>query len=116
MDYVTKNVIATSIFVIIALTGYFYTPKSRNAFGYKTPMSLKNDLTWNYANNLVKKLFILVLIIFVIMELIFYEFMESERSAYKYSFLAFAILSVLIIPVVEIMLNNKFDKNGNLKN
>lgn len=57
MDYLTKCILGTSLMILIAVIGYFFTPKKRSAFGYKKPMSLKNDDTWNYANNLAKKYF-----------------------------------------------------------
>ena len=111
----TKNIIATFIIVLMAIIGYFYTPKSRSAFGYKTPMSLKNDKTWNYANSIAKKSFLLVAIFFIIAEILFYKYVDDDYKAYSYSFQTLFVLSILVIPVVEISLILKFDKNGEPK-
>lgn len=115
MDYLTKSLIGTGIISLMAIIGYLYTPKSRSAFGYKSPMSLKNDTTWNYANNLSKKLFVGVVILFVVIEIVLYSYLHEDQLAYKYSFLSLTILSLLIIPVVEIMLCLKFCKNGKIR-
>ncbi len=115
MDYLTKNVIGSIIILILALIGYFYTPKTRSAFGYKSPMSLKNEKTWKYANNLASKLFLVVAILFIFLGFLLYKICDSDYNAYKYSFLFLTISSVLIIPITEIILNIKYDKNGNDK-
>ncbi|HTO34622.1 MAG TPA: SdpI family protein [Flavobacterium sp.] len=115
MDYLAKSIIATIVIALIAIIGYLYTPKSRSAFGYKTPMSLKNDMTWNYANNLSKKLFVGVVILFMVIEIVLYSYLSENQLAYKYSFFSLTILSLLIIPVVEIMLRLKFCKNGKIR-
>ncbi|MCK7591592.1 SdpI family protein [Subsaxibacter sp. CAU 1640] len=111
MDYIIKNIIATLIIIILAIIGFLFTPKSRSSFGYKSPRSMQSDETWNYANNLAKRLFIAVAILFIILEVAFYSFLESDLASYKYSFLSLTILSILIIPIVEIMLHLKFFKN-----
>lgn len=117
MLYLIKSVIGTVILIIIAVLGYFYTPKSMSAFGYKTPMSMKNEQTWLYANGLTKKLFVAIVIVFIAVEVLFYLFFFKDDyfAAYGRSFTILTILSLLFIPAVEIMLNLKFDKNGKLK-
>lgn len=117
MEYLIKSLIGTVIIVVIAILGYCYTPKSLGAFGYRTPMSMKNEKTWLYANKLAKRLFIIIVIVFVVFEFLFYLcfFRDDYFTAYSYSFTILTILSVLLIPIVEVMLNFKFDKNGNLK-
>ncbi|MGB6034876.1 MAG: SdpI family protein [Cryomorphaceae bacterium] len=116
MDYLDKNIWGTVIIFIIALIGYYYTPKQRGGFGYKTPMSLKNEATWHFANNLAKKLFVAVAIVFLILEVVFYMLLEEHKNAYQYSFLSLAVLSVSIIPIVELKLNQEFNKDGTRKN
>lgn len=83
MDYLTKSLIGTGIISLMAIIGYLYTPKSRSAFGYKSPMSLKNDTTWNYANNLSKKLFVGVVILFVVIETLSIE--KVMHNSYRFT-------------------------------
>lgn len=115
MEYLTKNIVATFIIIVLAVFGYFYTPKNKSSFGYKTPMALKNDNTWSYANNFAKKLFLIVAIIFIVAEALLYIYLEDDYKAYRYSFQILFISSILIIPIVEILLHLKFDKNGKSK-
>jgi len=118
MGYLVKSIIGSLVILIIALLGYFYTPKSIGAFGYKSPRSMKNEETWRFANNLARKLFLYNVFIFLIIEILLfvYFYKEDYFEAYSISFLILTILSIIIIPVVEIMLRIKFDKNGNFKN
>ena len=115
MEYLEKNIWATVVVLILALIGYFFTPKHRSAFGYKTPMSLKNDETWNYANSVAKNLFFIVVAVFIMAELSLYYYCENHQLAYKISFITLTICSILIVPIVELKLNQKFDKNGKRK-
>jgi len=78
-------------------------------------MALKNDNTWSYANNFAKKLFLIVAIIFIVAEALLYIYLEDDYKAYRYSFQILFISSILIIPIVEISLHLKFDKNGKSK-
>ncbi len=112
MDYITKNMLATVVIALFAVFGYFYTPKSRSAFGYKTPRSLKNDATWNFANGLAKKLFVLVAVLFIIAQIVLYKALDDHRNAYRSSFWILTFLSLAVIPVVEVSLFLKFDKEG----
>lgn len=112
MDYLTKNIVATFIIIVLAVFGYFYTPKNKSSFGYKTPMALKNDNTWSYANNFTKKLFLIVAIIFIIAEVLLYSCLEDNYKAYSNWFQILFISSILIIPIVEVSLLIKFDRNG----
>ncbi len=115
MDYIDKSIIVSILVLVFAILGYFFTPAKKSSFGYKTPMSLKNNSTWNYANGLAKRLFLFIAVVFIIIELFLYSKMEDFK-AYRYSLWFLTITSIMIIPIIEIMLNLKFDKNGNEKN
>jgi uncharacterized membrane protein len=117
MEYLVKSIIGSLVIFIIALLAYFYTPKSIGAFGYRTPMSMKNEKTWKYANELAKKLFLYSVIVFLISEVLFfvYFFKEDYYEAYSISFSILTIMSIITILIVEIMLRIKFDKNGDFK-
>jgi uncharacterized membrane protein len=116
MDFVTKNILATLILIALAIIMYFYTPKKPSAFGYKTPRSIKNPDTWNYANHLAKRLFLAVVGVFLIAEILFYRFGSSDEWAYKRSAQVLIISTLLVIPIVEIALYLRFDRNGNQRN
>lgn len=118
MDYLTKSIIGTSIIFLFAILSYFNTPKSIGAFGYKTPRSMKNEVTWLYANSLANKLFITVVVAFIVIQVLLYSYFYSNNYylAYSYSFTIFTILSILVIPIVEIKLYIKFDRKGNFRN
>ena len=115
MDYLTKCILGTSIMSLIAVMGYFFTPKKRSTFGYKTHMSLKNDDTWNYANNLAKKYFVFIVILLVVLQILLFNYLEDDYNAYRYFNFTFVGLSILIIPFVEIALYLKFDNDGKPK-
>jgi|TARA_B100000768_G_C10973824_1_gene246852 uncharacterized membrane protein len=115
MEYIQGSIIASIVILIMALIGYKFTPNTRSSFGYKTPMSLKNDSTWNFANNLAKRLFLFVSLFFIVLQIILYNLLENDYYAFNYSFLFLTIASVIIVPIIEIILNLKFDKDGFLK-
>jgi hypothetical protein len=115
MEYIQGSIIASIVILIMALIGYKFTPNTRSSFGYKTPMSLKNDSTWNFANNLAKRLFLFVSLFFIVLQIILYNLLENDYCAFNYSFLFLTIASVIIVPIIEIILNLKFDKDGFLK-
>lgn len=78
-------------------------------------MSLKNDDTWNYANNLAKKYFVFIVILLVLLQILLFNYLEDDYNAYRYSNFTFVGLSILIIPFVEIALYLKFDQDGKPK-
>lgn len=112
----TKCILFSIAILTLSVIALFYTPKKRSAFGYKTPMSLKNNDTWNYANNLANKYFISAVLLFIIVEIFLFIFLNDDYKAYRYATNLFIVLSILIIPFVEIALHLKFDKDGKRKN
>ena len=94
------------------------TPKRNMLFGYRTRRSTASDAAWDYAQKLAGRIFLrLGLLLLAATVLVFaLIYGKSEKTimaagmALVYGGLGLLVLS--IIPV-EIMLNKKFDKNGN---
>ena len=107
--------------------GYIYSkkppqkPKSKFAYsGYRTPMSMKNEETWEYANRFFGKLwfrFGIVLGLISIIPLFFVIGKDKDTVGFAGLIICFVQMAVMLIPVIptEISLRKRFDKNGNRK-
>jgi ABC-type transporter Mla maintaining outer membrane lipid asymmetry permease subunit MlaE len=117
MEYLYKSIFGTTIIVLITVLSYYYAGNKIKSFGYKTPMSLKNQQTFDYANRLAKKISIVVTTTFVVSEVILFTYYPEDKyfKAYDYSSNLLIISSLLIIPLVEIKLRLKFDNPGKIK-
>ena len=99
--------------------GYIYNkkppqkPKSKFAYsGYRTPMSMKNEETWEYANRFFGKLwFRLGIAVF------FFIGKDKDTVGFVGMIIDYVQLVAMLIPVIptEISLRKRFDKNGNRK-
>lgn len=94
------------------------TPKRNMLFGYRTRRSTASDAAWDYAQKLAGRIFLrLGLLLLAATALVFaLIYGKSEKTIITagtvllYGGIGLLVLS--IIPV-EIMLNKKFDKDGN---
>ncbi|WP_115830778.1 SdpI family protein [Dyadobacter luteus] len=91
-------------------------PQNINSFyGYRTHVSMKNAEIWKEANAFSSDLFVKFSFIFIIFETISYLLIGGINSFYiSATFLT--IISIAVIPLTEIHIRKKFDKNGRAKN
>lgn len=115
--------LAIPIIMIILGIGFIKSaPKHANAFfGYRTPMSVKNDDTWEFAQHYCGRLwFKLGLILFVITAVaICFLVGKSENTINNYTSIFTIIQTIVLllsVPFTEIALRKNFDKDGNRKN
>lgn len=93
-----------------------HSPKDINGiYGYRTPMSVKNQDTWDFANQYMGKLWtklgLIMLIISIILEFLsVYKFMKNINSILIP--IQIVVLIASIFPV-EKALKKHFDENGN---
>lgn len=87
-------------------------------FGYRTSLSMKNDLTWKYANTNLGKIWsvygAILLIISIVLCIYLYKKNEKLDSIYILLLIFLQLVFVIIsIIFMEIKMNKKFDKEGN---
>jgi len=107
--------------------GYIYSkkppqkPKSKFAYsGYRTPMSMKNEETWEYANRFFGKLwfrFGIVLGLISIIPLFFVIGKDKDTVGFAGLIICYVQLVAMLLPVIptELALRRRFDKYGNRK-
>ena len=107
--------------------GYIYNkkppqkPKSKFAYsGYRTPMSMKNEETWEYANRFFGKLwfrFGIVLGLISIIPLFFVIGKDKDTVGFAGMIICYVQMAAMLLPVIptEISLRRRFDKYGNRK-
>lgn len=103
--------ISAAIMLVFLFISWKYTPTTPSFFGYKSRLSVKNDETWVYANKLANKIFLFNIIALIFLSLIA-PYLFEEETAELFPLYTFTVLSVLVVPVVEILLRREFDKNG----
>ena len=107
--------------------GYIYNkkpppkPKSKFAYsGYRTPMSMKNEETWEYANRFFGKLWFRLGIavgVISIIALFFFIGKDKDTVGFVGMIIDYVQLAAMLLPVIptEISLRRRFDKYGNRK-
>ena len=105
--------------------GYIYNkkppkkPKSKFAYsGYRTPMSMKNEETWEYANRFFGKLwFIFGIPVGVISIIVLFFFIGKDKDTVGFAgmIICYVQLVAMLLPVIptELALRRRFDKYGN---
>ncbi len=111
----TPSFVLAAIMLVFLFISWKYTPATPSFFGYKSRLSVKNDETWVYANKLANKILLFNIIALIVFSLIAPKLFEEE-TAVIFPLIAFTVLSVLVVPIVEILLRREFDKNGIRKN
>lgn len=106
------NLLIPLIMIIFGLYFYIQGPKTINPFfGYRTSMSMKNEITWRFAHRFCGKIWIIVGILMMGVTIVF--LFSDMLTLWKNYFILWqvVVLIVSIIPV-ELALRKKFDKNG----
>ena len=111
-------------FAMVGFGKYFIkkAPKEINAvFGYRTPMSMKNKETWEFAHHYCGKVWLIMGYIILILSVISMLFVigKDENIVGTSGGILCGIQVVLLVISIfptEIALRNNFDKNGNRKN
>ena len=108
--------------VIILIIGLIFSKvqvKDINAImGYRTPMSTKNQDTWDFANRYFPKVWIIMSIGMLVITLLCWLILIKqsiavvEKAATAITLIQTALLFLSIIPC-EIALKKNFDKDGN---
>ena len=105
--------------------GYIYSkkppqkPKSKFAYsGYRTPMSMKNEETWEYANRFFGKLwfrFGIAVGLISIIVLFFFIGKDKDTVGFAGMIICYVQLLAMLLPVIptELALRRRFDKYGN---
>ena len=120
------QILMTLVALIIPLTTLgagvwmrFFTPEN-HLFGYHTPMSEKNALTWEFANKFAGQLLMICSLVFIPVSLLVMLLVPNGMTVSAETVLTIVSLSqcvVLTLAAVstEIALHRRFDKNGNPK-
>lgn len=104
--------------------GKYFTkhkPESINGvFGYRTPMSMKNKETWEFAHNYFGRIWFYMGVILLIISVLGMLFLieKNESIIENYSVILNIIQIIfLIIPIAptELALRKNFDRQGNRK-
>ncbi|MGF0040303.1 SdpI family protein [Peptoniphilaceae bacterium SGI.131] len=109
--------------LLIFFVGLFFKIKKINrniVFGYRTRMSLKNNITWQYANSYLGKIWSfyggILLIISVVLCVYLYMSDGIIKDIYILCFIISQLIFVIVsIIFIEIKLNKKFNVDGNEK-
>jgi len=111
-------------FTMIGFGKYFIkkAPKEINrVFGYRTPMSMKNKETWEFAHHYCGKLWLIIGWIMLVISIIAMLFVIGKDESVVETFggilcgIQLVFLFASIFPT-EIALKNNFDEHGNRKN
>ena len=115
------TIVVPVIILIIGILFSKFKVKDINALmGYRTPMSTKNQDTWDFANSYFPKVWIvmslgmLVITLLCWIILIKQSIMVAEKAATAITLIQTAFLLLSIIPC-EIALKKNFDNDGNRK-
>jgi uncharacterized membrane protein len=110
----------THLFIgpLILLIGFIfkmYPPKKINRiYGYRTPMSMKNEHTWKEANTHSAESMIKVGVLTTLFQVLTQILFEYE-SAMMISSIFLVVALLISVVLTEKHLRNKFDKDGNWK-
>ena len=111
-------------FTMVAFGKYFIknAPKEINkVFGYRTPMSMKNKETWEFAHHYCGKLWLIIGCIMLVPSVIAMLFVIGKDESVIGTFGGILCVVQLVFLIgsifpTEIALKNNFDKHGNRKN
>ncbi len=103
-----SSILFLILMTILWVINIKYTPKKISFYGYKTKRSMKNNQTWNYANKTANSLFgISILVSFLIYFVLFLIEIPASKIV-DIIFVTFTILSILVVPITEYLLYNKY--------
>ena len=107
------------VFIFCGVILYKYPPESINGMiGYRTPMSMKNKDTWEFAHNYIGKLWYrigLILVPLSVIPMLFVLGKGEDPVGYLGSAICMLQMMFLIVPIfpTERALKKTFDKKGN---
>jgi len=110
--------------LMMIIFGFVFCKKSPNeknmCFGYRSPMSMKNKNTWDFAHKYFGKIWLFIGIIVFPLSIIamFICLGNSEYYIGIYSLIILGVqtaVAIISIIITEKALKNRFDKNGNYK-
>jgi uncharacterized membrane protein len=105
--------------VICLIVGFifkFFPPKKINSiFGYKTILSMKNQDTWKEALKYSGNTLIILGFIFVPLQFVLSQLIESMNNGYEYEKIIILICCVVMVIINEVHLNKVFNKDGSRK-
>ena len=94
---------------------YFYSPNDINgAYGFRTRISSTNDETWKYCNLICSKILMSLGIVLLVVTFIFCvalgikDLSFTDYTLFEVITLFFALLLVLIWPLVNILCKKRF--------
>ena len=103
------HLFAVGIILLIGTLIKIFPPKfSDKSYGYRTPLSIKDEEIWNEANRYSSNLFLTYSIIFAVADFFGYLFVEGPLSI-MLPFFIFVLFLLSLIVVTEIHLK-RFDK------
>lgn len=115
MELIIANLLLGLILLIVALLMKRFPPNSTNFYyGYRTPMSMKNSKTWEFANELAIKYLFRVALFSISVGIVAIVVGSMDLSFYI-SIIPSLIALFSIIAIIEFKLRQQFDKEGNPK-
>jgi uncharacterized membrane protein len=94
-----------------------HPPKDVNTiYGYRTPMSMKNDETWRFAHQYHAKIWLWIGLIVLVLSMIFaYVFRGNYEVSYLWIISIQTFIMLLSLIPTEKALKKKFDSDGRPK-
>ena len=101
------------LLLVISLILYFFPPKKINfLYGYRTNKSIKNDVTWNFANSFFSK----QLLVYSAISFVFAMLLAFINPIISWQPMALMLLAIAVSVIkTEQQLFNNFDEDGKLK-
>ena len=101
--------------LFVMLTSQAVKPSKINRIaGYRTPYSMKNQETWDFANIISRKYMLVQLISCMVFHLVAGFFIQGETLLIA-SIIVFVVNLLSVVLLTEISLRAQFDVNGNRK-
>ncbi|WP_420387329.1 SdpI family protein [Roseivirga sp.] len=95
----------------------FVNPKSQSRWmGYRTPMSLKSQETWEFANKYSAKACLWAGAITILTQLTLIFTLDNLEAQILITSGIMTLSVMGVLAITEIKLNNRFDNEGKLKN
>lgn len=109
------NLYYIGLVVFILILSQLIRPSRTNRIvGYRTPLSMKNQETWDQGNAMSRK-YALVLMLFCLVFHFAASYVISGEELLKVSLILLVISLLSIVIFTEISLRAQFDVNGNRK-
>ncbi len=116
--FICTLIVPVIILFVGILFSKFQVKDINSLLGYRTPMSMKNEDTWEFANRYFPKVWIIMSIGMLALSLLCWlvlikqSIAVAEKAATAITLIQTALIFLSIIPC-EIALKKNFDKDGN---